>query len=180
LNPKTAKPFVVPVLIAVYLILFWQNISGQELAAVGFPRLLILFIALLIVAEVVREIRRLRRHDVAAPTDAELKGDAQQSSTAPAALATASGTRLSLKERLTTPAYQQAIPMVSIIVFLIGYWFFLPIIGAYPTTAVFVAGLSVVLGYRKPELIIASTVICVVIVGGFIQVFNLPLPTFGS
>jgi hypothetical protein len=181
MNLKTAVRFVVPVLIAVYLVLFWTDVAGAQLSAAGFPRLLIACIGLLVVVEITREVRNLRRNP-AADIAAEGIGDEPPNS-APRERpfeTWTSGTGLNLKEWMAAPAWRRNMPMIAIIVFLLAYWFLLPRIGAYPSTALFVAGLSVVLGYRKPLLIIVSTVICVALVGGFIRLFNLPLPTFWS
>lgn len=176
---KSAKPFAVPVLVGVYLVVFWRNISGMELNAAGFPKLLIIIIALLLITEVVREIGTVRRPQQ--PEETETKVDAAASDTAADEAPVAdAGQRLTLKERLASKPYQETIPMLAIIVFLLAYWRLMPVIGAYPSTALFVAGLSLILGYRKPLLIIFSAVVCVIIVGAFIQIFTLPIATVGS
>jgi hypothetical protein len=163
-----ASGLVVPVVVAVYLLLFWRDTEGFTLAAVGFPRLLILILAVLISVQTVKE---LRRHAATSSSDtpvAEL-ADADGMS-ASAATISAEG----------PPLTGEGIrPMVTVAVLLAAYILVLPWIGAYPSTALFAAALSVALGYRRPLPVALSVVICVVTVAIFIQTFSLPLAGFG-
>jgi hypothetical protein len=179
MSPKLARPFVIPALLAVYLGFFWFDMSGMDLSASGFPRLLIIVIAGLMIVEVVRGVRKLRRQTpetetVTAETEAvTVETNAQVGSPSLT-------TWQRFMERWRSEAFQTRIPMIAIIVFLVAYWLLLPLIGAFPSTALFVAGLSLMLGCRKPLPIIGSAVVCVGVVAAFIQIFNLPLVLIGS
>lgn len=200
--PKSVTPFVVPLLVAVYIGAFWHNIAGQSLQAVGFPELLILCIAVLLVADVVRSARQLRRGDGASPSDATTDtaaADAALTGESPVPAAQAETGPLTIDEEgpldigrppavpsaglrgwLSSAEGQRTMPMIAIIVALVAYYLLMTRIGAYPSTALFVVGLSLALGYRRYWLILISAVVCVAVVGLFIQIFTLPLPTFGS
>jgi hypothetical protein len=161
-----ATGLLVPVIVAVYLVLFWRDTAGRTLESVGFPRLLILILAVLIVVQAVQELRSY----LAKPSEGPVAGPAVADEVAvPATISpdgpplTGEGTR----------------PMVIVALFLAAYILILPWIGAYPSTALFAASLSVALGYRRPLPIVLSVVICVVTVAIFIQTFNLPLVGIG-
>jgi hypothetical protein len=155
---------LIPVMVAVYLVLFWRNTAGRTLASVGFPRLLILILALLIVVQTVQE---LRGHAATSSSEGE-PVDTDEVAT-PAAISP-DGPPLS---------GEGARPMVTVAAFLAAYVFILPWIGAYPSTALFAGTLSIALGYRRPLPIVVSVVVCVVTVAIFIQTFNLPLVGIG-
>jgi hypothetical protein len=191
MNTRVVKAFLVPVLVGVYLIMFWRSTSGMPLGGKGVPRLLIGVIALLIVAIVLREIAVLRRDTSGAsavPEAGPATGPASPAATpAPDALA---GQNLSPEndfsdletalETKTPPKVLGSIrPMVAIVVGLLLYWALISKLGAYPSTGLFVIGLSLALGYRKPVLIAVSAISCVIIVYAFIQIFTLPLPGIG-
>jgi hypothetical protein len=158
---------LVPIIVAVYVVLFWRDTAGLNLASVGFPRLLILILAVLIVVQTVHELRSHAARSGSDVPDGE-RVDADDVA-APAAISpdgpplTGEGSR----------------PMVIVAVFLAAYIFVLPWIGAYPSTALFAATLSIALGYRRPLPIAFSVTVCVVTVAIFIQTFNLPLAGIG-
>jgi hypothetical protein len=162
-----AGGLVVPVIAAVYLLLFWRDTEGFTLAAVGFPRLLILILAVLISVQTVKE---LRRHAATSASDTPLGDRADADAPAAPTSISAEG----------PPLTGEGIrPMVTVAVLLAAYILVLPWIGAYPSTALFAAALSIALGYRRPLPVALSVVICVVTVAIFIQTFSLPLSGFG-
>jgi Tripartite tricarboxylate transporter TctB family len=182
---KLLRAFLVPAVVGTYLVFFWRSTSGMPLGGQGVPRLLIGAIAILLVAIVVAQVVRLRRGDLE-PSAAEQPPAAVDADTAggeflePASIA--------VDDRVSGPSSAAGSPsavatsvrpMVAIIVSLLAFWLLLPRIGAYPTTALFVVGLSVALGYRRWLLIALSAVVCVVIVYSFIRIFTLPLSGFG-
>jgi len=184
---KLLRAFLVPAVVGIYLVFFWRSTSGMPLGGQGVPRLLIGVIALLLVAIVLAQVVRLRRGDPE-PSVAEQSPVAIDADTAGGELLEPAKLRVDdhvlgpgpAGDAEAPPALATSVrPMVAIIVSLLAFWLLLPTIGAYPTTAVFVVGLSAALGYRKWLLIALSAVVCVVIVYSFIRIFTLPLPGFG-
>jgi len=162
-----ATGLVVPVIVAVYLVLFWRDTGGFTLAAVGFPRLLVLILAVLISVQTLQE---LRRYAAKSSSDTPVGERADAEGMAAPASISAEGPPLTGKGTR---------PMVTVAVVLAAYIVVLPWIGAYPSTALFAATLSIALGYRRVLPIALSVVICVVTVAIFIHTFSLPLAGFG-
>lgn len=183
---KLLKAFLVPALVGTYLVFFWRSTEGMPLGGLGVPRLLIGAIAILLVAIVFAQVvglRRGRTEPSAAEQsliDADIAGGEPLE---PASLRVDDHVAgpVSAGDAKEPPAVATSVrPMVAIIVSLLAFWLLLPLIGAYPTTAAFVVGLSAALGSRKWLLIALSAAVCVVVVYSFIQIFNLPLSGFGS
>jgi len=173
---RLIKAFLVPALVAIYLVLFWRSTSGIPLGGQGVPRLMIGCIAILLVAIVTREVVILRRGEPADVVPEELATPFDADSAGGDLLAP-----MDIEPDAVPPAtgLRAVLPMIAIIVSLLAYWGLLTKIGAYPSTALFVVGLSVALGYRKWLLIALSAIVCVAVVYAFIRIFTLPLPGFG-
>ena len=164
---RLAVGLVVPAIVAVYLVMFWMNIAGQDLAAVGFPQLLIVLLAILVVVQVTLELKRY-----VARTASEARLADPESPIDPAAVAPAG-------DESGTAAGGGFRPMLIVAATLAVYICVMPLIGAYPSTALFAAGLSLALGYRNLAAIAVSVVVCVATVAAFIETFNLPLAGIG-
>jgi hypothetical protein len=161
---QSLRGLVVPAVVVVYIVLFWRDISHLQLTAAGFPRLLILLLGLLVVIQVVSEIRH-RAPQPAATTEAVR--DVVEVKSAQA-------------QEVQAKGWLAAKPMLIVVVCLTAYIFVLPFAGAYPSTAGFVGLLMVTLGYRRPMVVGLSMALCVALVATFIETFNLPLAGFGS
>lgn len=164
-SSRLVAGLVVPAVVAVYIFLFWRDVSHMQLAAAGFPRLLILLLGALIVVQIIHEVRQHVARRAPATTAIRSAEEPQPGQTVEAP---ERGWRDGAK------------PMLVVVVFLALYIFILPVAGAYPSTAGFVGALMIALGYRRPVAIGLSMVICVALVAAFIETFNLPLAGFGS
>jgi hypothetical protein len=117
-----------PAVLVVYLVGFLRSISGRSLTVAGYPRVMLAALAVLVVVVTVVELRDFRRGE--RPLVTRVGWDA-------------------------LPDNWWRAPFVAVC--LVALFLLADVVGFFALSAVFVAGVMVVLGVRKPLVVVAVT-----------------------
>jgi hypothetical protein len=138
-----------PVIVGLYLILFWRSVAPLPIQSAGYPKVLIAGIAVLLPIVAIRDVRRTK----AAPADKSIE-------------------QVESSGKVSQGARAVVITMGGLAVFVLC----MPVVGTYAASAVFVPGIAFALGYRRPSGLLRLAVLAVVLVYGAAAGMGLQLP----
>jgi hypothetical protein len=150
---QVAAALALPVLVGLYLILFWRSVAPLPIQSAGYPKVLIVGIAVLLPVVAIRDLRRSR---AVAPAESLQDGDEPSAGIGKVSRATRA----------------VVVTMGGLAVYVLA----ISVVGTYVASAVFVPGIAFALGYRRPSGLLRLAVLAVVLVYGAAAGMGLQLP----